>query len=152
MKKLFPSLLLVAALAVASFQTGCGSTKLEPGGVYDGDVFRATIDQTIAFDYQALNVFVTFEEANRGALAKWPAVTKAADKVRELAPKWFADAGYVRNAYVVARALSGGTNSIALDEAKSNLLTQINFIGGQLTNAQVAVDLTTLSNKPKLTK
>jgi len=69
-----------------------GAMKTPDRILYDADLAIATA-------YDALHGFVTFELQNRAALASTPAIKQAADKIRAGAPKWFASAIAVRDAY-----------------------------------------------------
>lgn len=77
----------------------CTSTKLAPGGVYQGDTVLYDIDYSIDMPSAFLHLFVKWEYDNRALLAKKPEITKAADEIRKNAPKWEQTAVAMRDAY-----------------------------------------------------
>lgn len=161
MKK--PSAFLLSRLAIITafavmLVAGC-ATKLSPTGVYQGDAFLYQIDQTIVFQKAVLQTFVKWEYDNRGEITnRWPAVTIAADKVRAEAPKWFALEGLARADYMAAKQIydrsitaTGASNSIpSLDTVKAKVTDQVNIVASHIGEAQIAVDQTTLLNRPNL--
>lgn len=91
---------MMALFAVAASMTGCGT--LNSAGPYKGDKVLYDADLVITTSYDVVHQFVTFEEANRAALASNPAIKAAADSLRARMPGAFASALSVRDAYAVS--------------------------------------------------
>lgn len=75
---------------------GCGT--LNKSGVYNGDKFLYSTDLTLVTSKDVLQAFVSWEKNNRAAINN-PDIKKAADSIRLGAPKWYASALAVRDAY-----------------------------------------------------
>ena len=126
MKKLFslliaavlPLLCLMPAAAPLLLTTGCGT--LAPAGAYAGDKVLYNTDVTIATSYDALHVFVKWEYENREALSGTPEIKSYADTIRKNAPRYFASALALRDAY--AANPSSGTKSAL--QASLNVIRQ----------------------------
>jgi len=86
---------------------GCGT--LQTGGVYSDQQDLYRIDATINLSYEVIHTFVTWEMNSRPVLTARPEITKAADRMRIGAPKWFGTAFALRDAY--AAAPNDGTKS-----------------------------------------
>jgi len=99
--KLFKSTLIIFALLViglAAFgPSGCG--HLDPAGAYAGDKVLYDYDQTTVTSYDVLHTFVTWEYQNRQLLSDTPEIRSFADSVRKNAPRYFASAVALRDAY-----------------------------------------------------
>jgi len=100
-------LLTLFTLLPALLLAGCGT--LQTGGVYSDQKELYQIDSTINLSYEVIHTFVTWEMNSRAALASRPEITKAADRMRVGAPKWFGTAFALRDAY--AAAPNDGTKS-----------------------------------------
>lgn len=75
-------LLLILALCLA----GCTNTQLAPAGPYAGNSALYVTDQSIDASYRVLDVFLSFELANRATLSQ--DVRTFANKIRRDAPEW----------------------------------------------------------------
>lgn len=92
--------LLVAGLlglSTLGLMTGCST--VDKDGPYQGDSVLYNADKTILDSYDLLHSFVSWEYANRAALAKWPEIRAAADEVRRNAERWIGSAQVLREAY-----------------------------------------------------
>jgi hypothetical protein len=88
--------ILALTLALAA----CGCHTLDKAGVYKGDTVRYESELQIRTAYDMIHGFVIWERKNRPLLAKWPEVTKAADKMRVNSKQWFDTANALHDAYV----------------------------------------------------
>ncbi len=106
---------------------GCGT--LAKPGVYDGDQVLYHSELSINTRYEVLHTCVTWENQNRGALAKLsfgPDLKSSADEVRKHAPDWFATAHAAHDAY----------KRNPSDATKEPLELALNVIRAALTEAQ----------------
>lgn len=102
MKHKINALLVVFALiGLAGCESGCGT--LNKDGVYKGDKVLYDADLMLTTSYDVIHQFVTFEEANRAALAGTPAIKAAADSLRDKAPAAFKSAYAARDTYVASK-------------------------------------------------
>lgn len=123
----------VSALTLGLLLTGCAhlapGTPDNPSPYADKVLFDA--EQATVTGYDLLQVFVSWELNNRAALSKFPAVTKAADKIRAHSEDWIATVNRLRDAYAAnptpanRNALIDGLRVLrqAIAEATSYLVT-----------------------------
>lgn len=128
---LFILMATACMLPVLYFQ-GC-ATKLDSAGVYaqpnGGGMFLFTVDKTLVDSKETLYAFVNWELQNRPTIP--PAVTKAADTIRDQAPLWFTNAYNLRAAYVTLM----NVNSPQTITASNNLASATSLISAQATAA-----------------
>jgi hypothetical protein len=103
MKRLFCIFLAaISLLCVPFLETGCNKT-LNPSGVYaqqgGGGLVAYNTDLSITTAKDIFDAFLSWEKANRPALAKTPEVRQYADKIRSEAPAWFKSAVALSDAY-----------------------------------------------------
>lgn len=94
--------LLSAFLLSAFCLAGGGCATLDKSGVYAGDDVLYAADLAITTSYDILHTYVAWEKENRAALARWPEIKQSADAIRRDAPRWFATAHALRDAYAAS--------------------------------------------------
>lgn len=87
---------IAATVTVASLSSGC-ATRLDPGGVYNGDVVLYNADRAIKTAYDVIHEFVKFQAANNAVLGDQ--VRTAANAVRANAKTAVRSALALRDAY-----------------------------------------------------
>lgn len=90
------TLLFFLALCLA----GCTTAKLDPAGPYRGNQTLYVTDQSIDASYRVLDVFLSFELANRATLSQ--DVRTFANKIRRDAPEWNRRILALRDVYAMA--------------------------------------------------
>lgn len=100
-----------------------GCQKLDPAGPYHGNVLLHDADTTIDTTHIALQAFVSWEKTNEVFLmTNAPAITRAADLVREKGPSWIQTAIRARDQYEqLVLSFNPTTNDLA---SASNTLQQ----------------------------
>lgn len=120
--------IVMAVAMILTTGTGCQSRKLAEGGVYaeaaNGEVLY-NADRTIVESFDVLDKFVTWERDNRAALAQYPQITQAADRIRDNARDWLKTATALRESY--AKQPTG--------ENRNKLLDAINVLKTALAEA-----------------
>lgn len=116
--------------------TGCA--KLAPSGPYNGDAFLYNSDLSIVTSKDVLETFVTWEKANRPALAKYPEIRKFADDLRKNAPGWYKSAITIRDTYSTTKS----------QESKSALTTVLATLEAATTQAATYM-VSAAKNKPE---
>jgi hypothetical protein len=106
-------------LALLLLMTACA--KLDPAGPYQGDRVLYNADNTIVTADSVFKSFMKWEYDNRAALAKYPDIRKAADKIRAGNRLWLATAIQARDNYKLIR---NTTSERALTDAVQVLTTQ----------------------------
>lgn len=96
MKYLF---LLAFSFAVSVAYVGCAGGTLAPSGPYTNKALYVT-DQSIDASYRVLDVFLSFELANRATLSQ--DVRTFANKLRREAPEWNRRILALRDVYAMA--------------------------------------------------
>lgn len=121
-RKLTLGVALLGALSLASVSlvtTGCSShATLDPTGVYKGDKFVADTEASITSAYEVIDAFLKWELTNRPLLASQPQITRAADRIRAQAPRWFQSAHNLLDAY---KAAPNDANKVNAQQALSIL-------------------------------
>ncbi len=116
-QKWFVNLLFVVGccIALTTAPTGCKKTTLAPGGAYsEVGVGAYQADLVIDAGRKTIDAFLSFEEKNRAALSAMPQITKAADQLRDTAPRALQAAVRANDAY---KAAPDPTKRSALDDA-----------------------------------
>jgi hypothetical protein len=122
---------LSAVVALTSFLwTGCGT--IDKTGVYQGDAALYRSELTISTSYEVIHTFVKWEADNRAALTKYPAIKKAADKMRTGAKHWISTANALHDAY---KADPSAPNKTALETSTAILLAALTEATGYMTQA-----------------
>lgn len=105
--------LFLIALTLSHFVfSGCTGTKLDPTGPYKGNTTLYATDSSINAAYSVLDVFLTFELANRQTLSQ--DVRDFANKVRREAPPLSKRILALRDVYALAPTEA---NKVSLDTA-----------------------------------
>lgn len=94
------SALAVAGLAAALLFAGTACAPLAPGGVYQGDQVLHKAELITTTSYDVIHTYVTWEQENRAALARFPEIKQSADVMRRNAKQWFSTANALHDAYV----------------------------------------------------
>lgn len=115
MKRALPFVLCLLALTF-------GCRTLDPAGVYRGDQVLYESELAIVTSYDVIHTFVTWEKQNRPALARWPQIKDAADRMRAGSPAWFATARAAHDAYKLDPS---AVNKSALDVSLALLRTAL---------------------------
>lgn len=114
-KRLGCLLMLLAVCAIPIVETGCKKTTLAPGGAYsEVGVGAYQADLVIDAGRKTIDAFLSYETANRAALASMPQITQTADRLRDTAPKALQSAVRANDAY---KAAPDPTKRSALDDA-----------------------------------
>lgn len=140
-------LLSLAIFFTCLAPTGCSSTKLAPGGIYQGDAILYTAEKAITTSYKTFHDFVQWEMDYRQILPV--EVSRAADVIRVNGKKWITSAEALRDAYVASPTV----------ENKNKLTTTLNIIDAAIAEATkyttqykpVAPVRPTTFNEPKRT-
>lgn len=106
------TILRLLALAFFVAALGCNGVKLDPSGPYQGNVTLYATDQSINAAYSVLDVFLSFELANRLTLSQ--DVRDFANKVRREAPPLSKRILALRDVYALAPTAD---NKVTLDTA-----------------------------------
>lgn len=84
-------------LAISLVPAGCGT--LDKSGVYQGDAYLYQSELAIRTSYDVVHTYVSWEFANRAALASNPDIQASADVMRAHAREWFRTANALHDAY-----------------------------------------------------
>ncbi len=101
---------MLLAIVVMTLLAGCPTTssvKLDPNGVYLGDVTLFQADQAVAGAADAFTAFVKWEHLNRAELAKVPAIRTLSASINDNSKQWINSYLAVRDAYVAAPSDNG---------------------------------------------
>lgn len=137
--------LLPILLAVSFVLTACPKNTLTPGGAYNGDKTLYDADQIANAAGATMVAFVTWEHANRDALAATPAIRKLSAQVDLQGKQWLASYFAVRDAYVAAAPADKSKYSL------SNALAPITAALGQIAIYMAAPVPTPAAPTPAVT-
>lgn len=116
---------LLAVLALLLCSPGMTCRQLDPAGVYQGDRFLFESEMAINTSYDMVKTFLTWEMNNREALAKFPEIGKAANRLRREYKGWHESAVALHDLYEINKT----------DENRTKLMNAISLLRAALAEA-----------------